>query len=201
MAIIRRPQPALDSVDLASRLAGYEVTRTEGLNAGYASGYSYAAARAAQPSRHSTQIPAPDDAFADRRGAPRYRVHLPVRATPHAEEPWQDGMSVDASLTGLCIEMDRPPDIGFLDVEIDAEVTISAWARVVAWTSLENGRWRWRLRLVSYDAGYPSLFDGLTPIETGFAPPTAEPEAAPREDRNLVTVDGGWGSLLDRPTA
>jgi hypothetical protein len=202
MGILRRSQPPSDSVDAVSRLEGYEVTTTEGLAGGYASGYVFAAAPAA-PSPHSTQILAPDDAPTDRRGAPRYPLQVPVRATTQADEPWQHGTTVDASLTGLCIDMGARPEIGFLDVEIDAAETIAAWARVAAWTELDDGRFRWRLRLVRYDPGYAALLDGLVPIETGFAPaPTdRDAEPAPSDDRHLVALDGGWGSLLDRPTA
>jgi hypothetical protein len=181
-----------------SRLATYEVTSTEGLDGGYASGYS----REAVSVHHTAgQISAPAEVPTDRRGAPRYALRLPVRATSQADEPWEEGTTIDASLTGLCIEMSCPPDSGYLDVEIDAEATIAAWARVVDWTPLEDGRCRWRLRLVSYDAAFPALFDDLVPLETGFAPPPVEPEPALRDDLDLVTADSGWGPLLDRATA
>ncbi|MGH9275697.1 MAG: hypothetical protein ACRDZU_13700 [Acidimicrobiales bacterium] len=186
---------------MAARLAGYEVTSTEGLRGGYASGYTFEANPSPGSSRHSSQISAPDDVATDRRLAPRYSLRLPVRATSQADEPWEHGTSVDASLTGLCVEMSRRPDPGYVDVEIDADVTIAAWARLVAWTPLEDGRFRWRLRLVSYDAGYPALLDGLDPIATGFAPRPADPEPAPRDDDDLVGVDSGWGPLLDSTTA
>lgn len=197
MTMIRRPQPAPDLVDVAARIAGYEATRTEGLDGAYASGYSrFALVQLPRPD----QIPAPSDVLADRRTAPRYAVRLPARATAQSDEPWEHGITIDASLTGLCLEMDHRPSPGFLDVEIDGDATIAAWARVVAWTALDDGRYRWRLRLVSYDAGYPSLLAGREPIATGVAPAPEEPETAATDDRELVGAAHGWGPLLDRPT-
>lgn len=197
VTITRRPQRASDSVDVAARLSAYEVTRTEGLDGAYASGYSrFALVQLPRPD----QIAAPTDVLADRRTSPRYALRLPVRTTPQSEEPWEHGVTVDASLTGLCLEMDHRPSPGFLDVEIDGDVTIAAWARVVAWTPLDDGRYRWRLRLVSYDAGYPALFAGMEPIKTGVAPAPEDPEPAAADADELVGAAHGWGPLLDRPT-
>lgn len=193
---MRRPQPAVDTVDVSARLSGYEVTRTEGLAGSYASGYSREAlAQLPRPD----QIAAPSDVLTDRRMSPRYALRVPIRTRSQTDEPWQQGVTADASLTGLCLEMDRRPSLGYLDVELDAEVTIAAWARVVAWTPLDDDRFRWRLRLVSYDPGYPTLLSGLQPIVTGVAPRPAEPEPAPEAADDLVGATQGWGPLLDQP--
>ena len=196
MAIIRRSHTASDLVDVSSRLAGYEVTLTEGLDASYASGYTRVA-----PLREGApaQIAAPSDVLTERRAGPRYALRIPVRTTPQADEPWEEGMTVDASLTGMCVEMGSRPSPCFVDMELDADVTIAAWARVVAWTPLDDGRFRWRLRLVSYDPPYLTLLDGLEPIATGIAPPLEEPALAPGDAGELVGAAPGWGPLLDRP--
>lgn len=197
MSFFRRPPATTDSVDVAERLAGYEVTSTDGLDGEYASGYS----RVETMHDLSGQVAAPPDVPTDRRGALRYALDLPARARTHADDDWQVGGTVDASVTGLCLEMGSVPSGAYLDVEIDAGVPIAAWARVVGYVPAEGGRYRWRLRLVSYDAGYPSLLDGLDPIETGFVrPPDAAPEAE-RDDEGVVVGTGRWGPLLDRATA
>lgn len=181
---------------MSARLSGYEVTRTEGLAGSYASGYSREAlAQLPRPD----QIAAPSDVLTDRRMSPRYELRLPVRTRSQTDAPWEHGVTADASLTGLCLEMDLRPRLGYLDVELDADATIAAWARVVAWTPLDDDRFRWRLRLVSYDPGYPNLLSGLEPIVTGVAARPAEPEPAPRDDADLVGAAQGWGPLLDRP--
>jgi hypothetical protein len=197
VSIFKRPPVDPDSVDVAERLAGYEVTSTDGLDGEYASGYSRVETLHPVPG----QISAPADVPTDRRGALRYGLDLPARARTHADDEWQVGSTIDASMTGLCVEMGSVPSGAYLDVEIDATVPIAAWARVVGYVPAEGGRYRWRLRLVSYDAGYPSLLDGLDPIETGFQRAlTTEPEPE-RDDQGTVVGTGRWGPLLDRATA
>jgi hypothetical protein len=182
---------------VAERLSGYEVTSTDGLDGEYASGYSRVETLRAVPG----QISAPADVPTDRRGALRYAVELPARTRTKSDDDWQAGETVDASMTGLCIEMGSVPSGAYLDVEIDGVVPIAAWARVVGYVPAEGGRYRWRLRLVSYDAGYPALLDGLDPIETGFqSSPHTEPEPT-RDDEGMVVGTGRWGPLLDRATA
>jgi len=196
VSIFRRTPAEPENVDVAELLAGYEVTSIEGLDGEYASGYSRVDTLRVVPG----QIAAPPDVHTDRRGALRYPLALPVRARTKADDDWQEGRSIDASMTGLCIEMGTVPCGAYLDVEIDGSVPIAAWARVVGYAPAENGRFKWRLRLVSYDAGFPALLDGLEPIKTGFVPAADdEPESAAEED--VVIGEGRWGQLLDRATA
>jgi hypothetical protein len=196
VSIFRRPTAEPDRVDVAALLAGYEVTSTDGLDGEYASGYSRVDTLRVVPG----QIAAPPDVHTDRRGALRYGLVLPARARTQADEDWQAGETIDASMTGLCIEMGTVPCGAYLDVEIDGSVPIAAWARVVGYAPAENGRFKWRLRLVSYDAGYPALLDGLEPIETGFVP-APDDESEPAADEDVVVGEGRWGQLLDRATA
>ena len=196
MSIFRRPQADPDPVDLVDRLAAYEATSTTGLDGRYASGYTR---EPSAPTPVPGHIVAPADVPTDRRGAARYSLQLPVRARSHGDDEWHDGATADASVTGLCIDMDCEAEIGFLDVEIDAFETVSAWARVVGCSRVGDGRYKWRLRLVSYDVGYPGLLDGLEPLETGFAPPPVEPSSGSPE--GLMVEPRGWGRLLDSATA
>lgn len=179
-----------------ARLAGYEATTTDGLDGRYASGYTHPANDRAVAPGH---VPAPADVPEDRRGAPRYALHAPVRAKARTGDEWHAGQSVDASMTGLCLEMAAAPEDGYLDVEIDAGETIGAWARVVGCTVAGEGRYLWRLRLVSYDVGYPALLRELDPVDTGAESPPVEP--APDADAALVAPAGRWVQLLDRATA
>jgi hypothetical protein len=196
VSIFRRTPAEPEKVDVAALLAGYEVTSTEGLDGEYASGYSRVETLHVAPG----QIAAPPEVHTDRRGALRYPLALPVRARTKSDDDWLEGRSIDASMTGLCVEMASVPCGAYLDVEIDGSVPIAGWARVVGYAPAEGGRFKWRLRLVSYDAGYPALLDDLEPIETGFAPAvTAEPD--PDTDEDVVVGEGRWGQLLDRATA
>lgn len=179
-----------------ARLAGYEATTANGLDGRYASGYTHPANDRAVAPGH---IAAPADVLEDRRGAPRYALHSSVRAKARTGEEWHAGQTVDASMTGLCLEMAVAPEDGYLDVELDSGETIGAWARVVSCTVAGEGRYLWRLRLVSYDVGYPALLSGLDPIETGFASPPVE--AASDADQAIVPPAGRWLQLLDRATA
>jgi hypothetical protein len=122
-----------------------------------------------------------------------------VRAKYSGDETWSVGGTVDASVTGLCIEMDSAAELGYLDVEIETSTNIAAWARVVGCTPVEDGRHRWRLRLVSYDPGYPALLEGLEPLETGFAASPVDPE--PSVDEPAAVGAAGFGGLFDPATA
>jgi hypothetical protein len=194
MGMFRRLQAEPECVDVAARLVGYEATRTSGLDGRYASGYTHPSSPLAGGPGH---IAAPPDVPTERRGAVRYPVLLPVRAKSRGDEEWHVGQSVDASESGLCLDMPCPPDEGYLDVELESTAVVTAWARVVACTPTDHGRFRWRLRLVSYDPGYPVLLEALEAAERGVEPPTLEP----RDDEGVVVSPLGWGQLLDRATA
>jgi hypothetical protein len=145
-------------------------------------------------------VAAPSEAPQERRGAVRYALQLPARAKSRADDDWQDGHTVDASTTGLCLEMPCPPGETHLDVELDSTEMITAWARVVGVTLVDEGVFRWRLRLVSYDASYSVLLGGLDPMES----PSDTPQAmtpAPEQVEGHIADARSWDELLDRASA
>lgn len=202
VTLFRRPSSDPDAVDVFARLAGYEATSTDGLNGRYASGYtleSIASASAVGDVDIPGHLAAPRDVPEERRGAARVDLHLPVRTKSRADDDWQVGRTVDASMTGLCLQMAHPPDETHLDVEIDSPETITAWARVVGVTLVEAGVFRWRLRLVSYDASYPILINRLDPLATPEDLPISI--HGPGHTGSPVSDDGSWGELLEHATA
>lgn len=201
VSLLRRSRPGADDVDVSARLAGYEATSTSGLDGPYASGYPSEARSSVAADRGAPgHIAAPVDVAEERRAEVRHPLQLSVRAKSRSGEEWRLGRTVDASMSGLCVEMPCRPEEAHLDLEIASTETITAWARVVGVSPVDEHRFRWRLRLLSYDASYAALLGQLDPVATLYDLPLVA--TAVVVDAESLLVDAlSSDELVHRTTA
>lgn len=106
----------------------------------------------------STEVPAGLHVVEEKRGEPRRPAVLRVHTSHPGAERGIEGVTVNVSPGGMCLEMPEPPPAAHQDVEVDdGDARSLVWAQVLSYDELSAETYHWHVRVTAADPVWEEL--------------------------------------------